>query len=80
MAGRYRKKDAAGLESCSGCGMLLGGAHEYHPHTACALFRAGMSGTGIAANLAAIVEYGMLAQAAGVDLDQAMHDFRMVLK
>ena len=79
MVDRYRKKDAAGIESCSGCGMILAGPRVYHPHVACVLFRASRNSSEVDANLRAVVEYGMRAQAAGVPLGTAMCDFPVEL-
>ena len=59
--------------------MVVGASREYHPHAACLMFQACRNGNEVAANLAAVVEYGMKAQRAGVDLDQAMHDITTVL-
>jgi hypothetical protein len=67
------------MDRCA-CGMLIGGPREYHPFAACEMFRAMRNGEAVFQNLAAVVEYGMKAQAAGVDLDQAMHDFALVHK
>ena len=63
---------------CNACGMLVGGQKEYHPYAACLMFKACHNGNTVDANLAAVVEYGMKAQAAGLDLDQAMHDLTIV--
>lgn len=63
---------------CKECGMGLGAEREYHPYAACLMFKATQNTTVALANLEAVVEYGMKAQAAGIDLDQAMHDLTLV--
>lgn len=54
--------------------MLVGQHRNYHPHAACLMFRGCHNGNTVAANLRAVVEYGMKAQAAGVSLEKAMDD------
>jgi hypothetical protein len=54
--------------------MLVGLHRNYHPHAACLMFRGCHNGNTVAANLRAVVEYGMKAQAAGVSLEKAMDD------
>lgn len=60
--------------TCSACGMLVGLHRNYHPHAACLMFRGCHNGNTVDANLRAVVEYGMKAQAAGVSLEKAMDD------
>jgi hypothetical protein len=60
--------------TCSACGMLVGLHRNYHPHAACLMFRECHNGNTVDANLRAVVEYGMRAQAAGVSLEKAMDD------
>jgi len=54
--------------------MLVGQHRNYHPHAACLMFRGCHNGNTVDANLRAVVEYGMKAQAAGVPLEKAMDD------
>jgi len=66
--------EALPLTTCSACGMLVGQHRNYHPHAACLMFRGCYNGNTVDANLRAVVEYGMKAQAAGVPLEKAMDD------
>lgn len=72
-----RSVDDSQMDRCA-CGMLIAGPREYHPHAACTLFKQLKSSEHVFHSLSAVVEYGMRAQRAGVDLDQAMHDFGTV--
>lgn len=63
---------------CASCGMLIE-APAYHPFIACALFKQTHDGRTVDANLRAVVEYGMRAAAAGVDLDTAMRRIDLVI-
>ena len=60
--------------TCSACGMPVGLHRNYHPYAACLMFRGCHAGNTVDANLRAVVEYGMKAQAAGVSLEKAMDD------
>jgi hypothetical protein len=60
--------------ACSACGMLVEQHRNYHPYAACLMFRGCHNGNTVDANLRAVVEYGMKAQAAGVSLEKAMDD------
>ena len=60
--------------TCSACGMLVGLHRNYHPHAACLMFRGCHNRNTVDANLRAVVEYGMKAQAAGISLEKAMDD------
>jgi hypothetical protein len=64
--------------TCAGCGMLLSSPRDYHPFAACELFKRLRNGNQVEANLRAVVEYGMRAQASGLSLDDAMHDITKV--
>lgn len=59
---------------CQSCGMPMRKWKEYHPHAACLLFRATGDTRVVHANLKAVVEYGMAAQAAGIEAQDAMDD------
>lgn len=61
---------------CSQCGMAETTPPAYHPYAACLMMQAARNGRVVDANLRAVVEYGMKAQAAGVSLDTAMRDVR----
>ncbi len=61
---------------CASCGMADVGAPKYHPHLACLAFRGCRNGNTVEANLEAVVRYGMRAQAAGLNLEQAMNDIQ----
>ena len=65
---------------CAGCGMLTESPREYHPWAVCELFKATRNSRITFANIAAVVEYGMKAQKAGVSIEDAMRDFNLVLK
>lgn len=65
-------------ENCGNCGMAVSGP-SYHPLTACYMYRGGLGTALVNANLRQVVEYGMKAQARGVDLDAAMADISNVL-
>jgi hypothetical protein len=64
---------------CSCCGMDSGGARVYHPYAACLMFQQTRSSEATQANMAAVVEYGMMAAKAGVTLEQALLNFNSVL-
>lgn len=64
---------------CAGCGMLTKTDREYHPITACKLYKALLNSDHVRSNLVVAVEYGMLAARAGVSLADAMADFNLVL-
>lgn len=76
-AKRYRVNQG-GMSSCGECGMLLLG-REYHPYTACLLFKQTGNSNIVMSSLASVIEYGMMAQRKGADSDQALHDFNTVL-
>ena len=67
------------VSCCSCCGMVAGPVRAYHPYAACLMFQQTRSSEATMANLAAVVDYGMKAQAAGITLEQAMADFTRVL-
>ena len=64
---------------CSGCGMLVEETPNYHPYAACLMFKACRNGNTVEVNLKAVVEYGMKAQARGVDIGTAMKNIGSVL-
>lgn len=66
------------FNTCASCGMNVGAVATYHPFTACLMFRQVRDGNVVAANLRAVVEYGMKAHARGVDLATAMNDITSV--
>jgi hypothetical protein len=51
----------------------------YHPFAACLMFQQTRSSEATQANLAAVLDYGMKAAAAGITLDQALSDINRVL-
>ncbi|MEO0467601.1 MAG: hypothetical protein AAF216_13755 [Pseudomonadota bacterium] len=65
--------------TCFNCGMHTNSPAEYHPYAACLMFEAARDGDTVEANLRAVVEYGMRAQALGLSLDEAMSDIRLVI-
>lgn len=67
------------VTSCTCCGMPGGPPGTYHPYAACLMFQQSRSSENVRANLAAVVDYGMKAQKAGVTLEQALNDFNSVL-
>lgn len=67
------------VTGCSYCGMIAGPARAYHPFAACLMFQQTRSSGATQANLAAVVDYGMKAAAAGITLQQALNDFNRVL-
>jgi hypothetical protein len=71
-------EDAAGFTKCAACGMLTYSARDFHPYAACVMFRQTSSSEKVEANLRHVVEYGMKAQASGVDLETAMCDITKV--
>jgi hypothetical protein len=67
------------VTGCSCCGLHAGPARAYHPYAACLMFQQTHSSKATQMNLAAVVDYGMKAQRAGVTLEQALADFNSVL-
>lgn len=64
---------------CSCCGMEDGPGLAYHPYAACLMFKETHSSEATQMNLAAVVQYGMNAQKAGVTLEQALANVNSVL-
>ena len=67
------------VTGCSCCGLHAGPARAYHPYAACLMFLQTHSSEATQMNLAAVVDYEMKAQKAGVSLEQALSDFNSVL-
>ena len=67
-------------KKCAACGMLTESVTEYHPDTACLLFRACGDRETVRANLQAVVEYGAEANDAEVGPLEAMVDIRWLQK
>lgn len=59
--------------------MTTESTREYHPWAACELFKATRNSRSVIPNIAAVIEYGMKAQKAGVSVEEAMRDFNLVL-
>lgn len=66
------------VTGCGCCGHFGGGPRAYHPYAACLMFKQTRSSEAMQMNLAAVVDYGMKAQKAGVTLEQALSDFNSV--
>jgi hypothetical protein len=65
------------FSKCARCGMNLLSATDYHPFAACVMFQGLKDGDRVEANIKAVIEYGMKAQAAGISAEQAMRDIRL---
>lgn len=63
---------------CHECGMVGKTVREYHPWAVCQLFKATHDAGAVRANIKSIIQYGMLAQEAGLSVDEAFADFNLV--
>lgn len=63
---------------CSRCGMLTSGPKEFHPFSACLMFKACGNSNTVRANLKGVVEFGRLVQRADITTGVAMNDTVLV--